>query len=375
MNSSPYPERWDRRAAGPQASSVAAQSRVAISGVLMYAAAVGLVVLTAYLFIVGASILLPLVMAVFGWHLINAVAARTSRITIGGRTLPSSVRYATAILVLALLTWLAVKLVIRNIGTVVSTAPVYEQNLLNWANYAAGLLGWEELTDVRGLFASLNVTGVVRNLTLTITAMMGSLGTVLVYTVFLLLEQHHFEAKITALFPDPERRALVHRILQRTGREIQNYVWLKTLFSAATSLLSYLVMKAAGLDLAEFWVVLIFALNFIPYIGAFLGVLLPASMALVQFESATTILVMTGLLSVIQFVGGSILEPRIMGTGLNVSPVVMLMSLALWGSMWGIAGMFLAVPVLVVIMIVCSHIEATKPIAVLLSANGELRGD
>jgi predicted PurR-regulated permease PerM len=78
-------------------------------------------------------------------------------------------------------------------------------------------------------------------------------------------------------------------------------------------------------------------------------------------------------LTLIQFTGGSIIEPRLMGTGLNVSPVCMLLSLALWGAMWGVVGMFLAVPIMVVIMIVCSHINATRPIAILMSADGVLR--
>ncbi len=118
---------------------------------------------------------------------------------------------------------------------------------------------------------------------------------------------------------------------------------------------------------------MIFALNYIPYIGAWLGVIFPALLALVQFDTLTPFLVTTAALTAIQFTGGSIIEPRLMGTGLNVSPVFMLLSLALWGMVWGVVGMFLAVPMMVVVMIVCSHIEATRPIAVLLSADAELR--
>jgi hypothetical protein len=163
------------------------------------------------------------------------------------------------------------------------------------------------------------------------------------------------------------------RILDRIGAEIQTYVWLKTLISAATAAACYVVMKVAGLDLAEFWALLIFALNFIPYIGSWLGVIFPAFLALVQFESPASILMIVVGLTLIQFTGGSIVEPRLMGTGLNVSPVFMLLSLALWGAIWGVIGMLLAVPIMVVFMIVCSHVSATRPIAILLSADGILR--
>jgi predicted PurR-regulated permease PerM len=340
---------------------------------LAYASAAGLTVLVAYLVVVGKPILLPFVIALFVWYLINAVSALSGRIRIRGRPLPGRLRLGIAIGALLLLSWLVVKLVIDNVSHVMAAGPVYEQNLLRLTNRGGSWFGYEELQDIRALVGGLNLNTLLRDLTLALSGVLGSVGTVAIYTVFLLLEQHHFDTKITALFPDPQREALVRRILDRIGAEIQTYVWLKTLISAATAAACYVVMKVAGLDLAEFWALLIFALNFIPYIGSWLGVIFPAFLALVQFESPTSILMIVVGLTLIQFTGGSIVEPRLMGTGLNVSPVFMLLSLALWGTIWGVVGMFLAVPIMVVIMIVCSHIASTRPIAVLLSADGTLR--
>lgn len=340
---------------------------------LVYASAAGLTALVAYLMVVGEPILLPFVIAVFVWHLINALSALSARITIGGRLLPRWLRLGAAIVLLLLTSWLAVRLVFENVGQVMAAGPVYEQNLLRIANRGGSWFGYDELEDIRVLLGGLNVNALVRSLTLGLTGVLGSAGTVAIYTVFLLLEQHHFDAKITALFPDAEKEALVRRILHRIGTEIQTYVWLKSAISAATAAACYAVMKAVGLDLAEFWALLIFALNFIPYIGSWLGVIFPAFLALVQFDSLTPFVVTTMILTIIQFTGGSIVEPRIMGTGLNVSPVFMLLSLALWGAIWGVIGMFLAVPIMVAVMIVCSHVAATRPIAILLSADGVLR--
>ena len=340
---------------------------------LKHAAAAGLVALVVYLMIVGEPILLPLVIAVFVWYLINALATLSCRFRIRGRTLPGYLRFGAAIVVLVLLSWLAVKLVTRNIGQVVARAPVYEQNLQNLTIKIGGWIGLEEAPRAQSLFEGVRLSNVIRSLASALTGILGSFGTVAVYVVFLLLEQHSFNNKIAALFPDAEREALVHRILHRIGEEIQTYVWLKTLISVATGLACYAVMKAVGLDLAEFWALLIFALNYIPYIGPWLGVLFPAFLALVQFDTLTPFLVTCGALAVIQFLGGSIIEPRLMGTGLNVSPVVMLLSLTVWGTIWGVVGMFLAVPLMVILMIVCSHIEVARPIAVLMSADGELR--
>jgi predicted PurR-regulated permease PerM len=340
---------------------------------VVFAAAAGLTALVAYLMVVGEPILLPLVIAVFCWYLINALATMSARIRFRGRPLPTRLRLGVAIVLLLLMAWLAVRLIVGNVSEVMAAGPVYEQNLLRLANRGGSWLGYDEVEDIKVLLANLNVNGLIRDLTLGLTGMLGSLGTIALYTVFLLLEQHHFDAKLTALFPNPENAALARRILQRIGAEIQTYVWLKTVISTFTAVACYFVMKAVGLDLAEFWALLIFALNFIPYIGAWLGVIFPAVLSLLQFESLTTFLTLTVGLIIIQFTGGSIIEPRLMGKGLNVSPVFMLLSLALWGAIWGVVGMFLAVPIMVVLMIVCSHFASTRPIAVVMSADGALR--
>lgn len=165
----------------------------------------------------------------------------------------------------------------------------------------------------------------------------------------------------------------MHRILQRIGDEIQPYVWLKTVTSLTTGVASYTVMKIVGVNFAEFWALLIFALNYIPYIGALLRVVFPAVLTLVQYDTFRPFLITTVMLTVIQFSIGSILEPRLMGKGLNLSPLIMLVALSVWGTIWGVVGMFLAVPLMVVVMIVCSHFAATRPLAIIMSADGELR--
>lgn len=363
----------DRSAAAVDRRGRRATDVGAISPLLNHAATAGLVALIVYLLIVGQPILLPLVIAAFAWYLINALATLSGRIRVGGTPLPGAVRFGVAIVILMALSWLVIKLVSVNITQVMAAAPLYEQNLQRSIEVIADWLGLEEVPQARAYFSHLQLTDVIRRLAATITGMAGSFGTVAIYTVFLLLEQNNFPKKIAALFPDAERQALAHRILERIGAEIQTYVWLKTVISAGTSVACYVVMRAVGLDLAVFWALLIFGLNYIPYIGSWLGVILPAFMALVQFDTLTTFMLTTGALALIQFVGGSVIEPRLMGTGLNISPVVMLLSLSVWGAVWGIVGMFLAVPLMVVIMIICSHITATRPVAVLMSANGELK--
>lgn len=339
-----------------------------------YAAAAIIAALVVYLLVIGKALLLPLVLAIFVWYLINALAAQFGHIRLRGGTLPPWGRYGAAILLLLAVVWFVVNLVAGSIGQVGQAAPVYEQNLRQLLEKIAAMLGLQELPSLQAIFEGMNLSDVIRRLVAAVTGIAGNTGAMLIYVTFLLLEQGSFRRKIAALFPEPEREALVHRILQRIGEEIQTYIWLKTLTSLLTGFLSYLVMKIIGIDFAEFWALLIFALNYIPYIGALLGVVFPALIALVQFESAAPFVAVTGLLALIQFLIGNVLEPRLLGKGLNISPLIMLLALAFWGSIWGVTGMFLAVPIMVVVMIGCSNFERTRPVAILLSENGQLRG-
>lgn len=341
--------------------------------IVNFTAAAVLVTLTGYLFIAGGSILLPFVVSIFAAYLINALATASARIRIGGKPLPRTLRVLAAIALLSVLCWLGVSLVISNSNQLMNAAPVYEGNLRRLSLQASDWMGLDEPLPVDALFERGRLTGLLRSMALGMMAMIASLGAIAIYTVFLLIEGNAVGRKIAALFPDPEREALVHRILDRIGNEIQTYIWVKTILSAATTLLSYAIMRYVGLDLAGFWAVLIFFLNFIPYIGAWSGVVLPALVAIVQFDSVTTILGTIIGLTIVQFTGGSIIEPKVLGSGLNISPVVVVLSLAVWGTIWGIVGMFLAVPMMVVLMIICANFESTRPIAILLSADGQPR--
>ena len=142
--------------------------------------------------------------------------------------------------------------------------------------------------------------------------------------------------------------------------------------SVVTGILSYTVLKMLGVDFAETWALLIFLLNYIPTVGSILGVVFPAVLALVQFDTLGPFLVIAVLLSAAQFAIGNVIEPIFMGKVLNLSSVVVIIALSLWGSVWGIVGMFMSVPITVVLMIMCAHIPNLKWIAVLLSEDGKL---
>ena len=176
-----------------------------------------------------------------------------------------------------------------------------------------------------------------------------------------------------ALFPQSEHKKLVNNILNHIVQDTQTYLGLKTLLSLITATLSWIIMKAVGLDFAEFWALLIFFLNFIPNIGAIVATTFPALLALIQFQSWLPFIIITSGVVAIQFMIGNLVEPRFLGKSLNLSALVILFALALWGAIWGVLGMFLSVPITVMMMIIFAHFKATRPIAIMLSQDGYIK--
>jgi AI-2 transport protein TqsA len=155
---------------------------------------------------------------------------------------------------------------------------------------------------------------------------------------------------------------------------IERYIWIKTLVSLVTAVLCWVVLAYAGVNYASLWALVIFLFNFVPNIGSLFAVILPALLTLLQFNDWGIFFSVT--LSLTADPGGhrQLRRARLMGTTLNLSPFVIILSLTFWGGIWGVAGMFLSVPITVIIAIVFSKFEPTRPVAVLLSSNGRLAG-
>ena len=133
------------------------------------------------------------------------------------------------------------------------------------------------------------------------------------------------------------------------------------------------MLLLVGVDFAGFWAFTIFLLNYIPTVGSIIATLFPAVLALIQFDTFAEFFIVLIAVGAIQLVVGNVLEPKMMGSTLNVSPLIVMLSLTLWGSIWGVAGMFLSVPITVIMLIIFAHFEKTRYLAVLLSGDGDLK--
>lgn len=330
------------------------------------------VVAVFYVLVVGKALLVPLAVAIMIWYIINALSRAYSRLLPGlnGRNWLTT---AAAVITIGFLLTLVINMIDSSIADVVAQAPVYKRNLdilLDKLIFQFDLTWVPNITEVTD---SIEVAPIISSLATTLTGLIGKTTLILIYVLFLLLEQKSFHRKIEALFPDQSRQENVRSLISQTQSDIQTYVWIKTLTSMTTGLVSYFILVAVGVDFAPFWAFTIFLLNFIPTIGSIIATLFPAVLALIQFDTLTPFLIVLLCVGSTQFVIGSVLEPRLMGNSLNLSPLVVLLSLALWGSVWGIAGMFLCVPLTVICVIILSHFPQTRGIAILLSGNGQVR--
>ena len=327
-----------------------------------------------YVLVVGQALLVPLAVALMIWYIINALSGAYQRWIIPQVSKPEWLMKLFAVLTIAVATSAVFNMIESSIGTVVAQAPAYRANLDSLIGQWFREYGLEKYLNIAEITQSIEFVPFVSALGTALTGLFGKSLLVIVYVLFLLLEQTRFDSKISALFPDAARRKEVRSLISRTQEDIQTYVWIKTLASITTGVSSYVVLLLVGVDFPEFWAFLIFMLNYIPTIGSIIATLFPAVLTLVQFEAPLQPFLIV-LLSVgsIQFLIGSVIEPRLLGASLNLSPLVVLLSLALWGSVWGIAGMFLCVPLTVICVIILAHFSQTRPIAVLLSGNGKLR--
>jgi predicted PurR-regulated permease PerM len=320
----------------------------------------------------GRSLLIPLAIAILIWHLINALAGFYHRPTLGLGRLPGWLRYLAALLTIFGALAIMVELIRDNVAQVSLAAPGYEASLRELLNTMYDLVGLKSAPSLAQIVEQISVGSVVAAVAGTLGGVAGSAGIVVVYVIFLLLEQSIFERKLHALLRDPGRAERLHRLLARIARQIEGYLWVKTLSSLLAGTVSFAIMWAVGVDFAAFWALVIFLLNYIPIIGALLGVTFPSLLALVQFETMGPFLVTSLALSGAQFVVSNLIEPRLMGRRLNLSPLVIILSLAFWGGLWGVVGMILCIPIMVILMIICGHFAPTRPIAIMLSSDGEI---
>ncbi|QKV17716.1 AI-2E family transporter [Oricola thermophila] len=342
---------------------------------LVYGMALALMI--GWILYIGQNVFVPVIASIIVAYIVAALARRMQLLPVIGPLLPGPVRFLISILVIAFIITGFVLLIIQNINQVIALVPQYQASLLRIIQGLAVQFGFETeptwATIRRDVFGEIRLQSLIGSTVTSISVLVGWVFVVTVYTAFALAERRIFARKLSRMATDPADSALIGQIVDTINDRIGDYLAAKTFVNLVLGLISYVVMIAIGLDFAAFWSVLIAILNYIPYIGSMAGVLAPTAIAIVQFEGDWSMIATCFFgLTLCQVFVGSFLEPSLMGRSLNLSPFVILVSLTAWGTMWGIPGALLSVPITAILVIVFSEFQGTRPIAILLSRSGKV---
>ncbi len=273
--------------------------------------------------------------------------------------LPNSVSSVLSLVVVGVVITLLVMGSMMSLKGFISGADLYKEKFLLFGQSSVDFLTDRgvplDRNQILGYIAKFPILGFIKKMGGSLTSVVGDSLLVGIFLLFLLMGTKRTEEE---------------GVLKKIGRGISKYTTNKIFISILTSLLSYALMAIVRLDLALMFAILTFMLNFIPNVGSLFAVLITVPVVFLQFGIGWQPVVLLPGLLIIQFLVGNVLEPKLMGDDLGLHPITILLALILWGMIWGIPGMFLAVPLTAALKIVCEEFEYTRHISKMMS--GEL---
>ena len=321
----------------------------------------------------GRSILIPLLIAGFLWYLLNAITDYYRRV------LPNNgiskfwsrvfdwVANLSSFATLILTTYLFATQIRPMFSELVAALPALQSKLITLGEYLS------ESLDIKFDASMLpNITQMASNIGASIAGIATSMGMVLIYLIFMFVEQSTFNQKFASMFPSRRQSKKLRYILDSIDTNMKKYLFVKTAISAVTGIISYFWLQIIGVEFAGVWAFIVFITSYIPTIGAIVACMLPILYSFTVAPGWELPLLTAGGLISLQILFGNIIEPKLTGQSLNLSTLAILINLVFWGMIWGIAGMFFSVPLLVATYIICAQFDSTRWIAILLSADGNI---
>ncbi|MCQ2398179.1 MAG: AI-2E family transporter [Sphaerochaetaceae bacterium] len=328
-------------------------------------------------FRVTASVSVTLVMSLFLFVLMIPFVTALEKMHF-----PSWLATLVAVLLMAAILTVAVFFLLYTVSVMLNMLPFYGQRINELDNLISGFLSrmFAPIPENYSILAMLDVDWVgsmlipmLRTVSGSVVGILRSTVITLLLSVFLLVERHTLAPKLVQTVKE-ENQVKVASVLERINRQVSRYLMLKVFISILTGLCFYVTGLAVGLDFSLILGVLAVIMNFIPTFGSIIVTGLFIFVAMLQFlPNITPILIVALCGTMTQMILGNVIEPRLQGTQLNISPFVILVGLSVFGYVWGIVGMFLAVPCLSIIQIIFANIESTKGIAMVISSGSSWR--
>ncbi len=316
------------------------------------------------------SIVIPVVVAFVLAILVDALVRAIDRYW------PKAPSWSVAALagtIIASAAAIAIYVVAQGAAEIVAQAPALIARVDQLVEQLGIAVGLDAPLHLSMLVGGVSVPRLAGEVLASVQGVLSGLFLVLVYFGFMLASRARLAPKVRNMAGSSDNADAIKKGMGRIAADIETYVWVQTLTGIMLAGVSGLVMFAIGLDNALFWTIVLFMLSFIPIIGVTVGSVAPALFALLQFPTLWQAAVVFGSIQVAALIVGNLIYPRMQADTQNIDPVATILALSLWGFLWGLPGAFLAVPLTLMLMMVCAQFESTRWLAVLLSNDGKPR--
>lgn len=321
-------------------------------------------VLLSVLLYYGKFVLLPLTLALFIFIIIKSLSKKLidSTLKLFNIKINDLVSFFSIFFIFIIIIYSFVKVLNSNLRSVVDNSSYYQNNLKNLINLFSDYK-IEKFIKLNEVFNDVNFLEIFSKIINYFTELTGNFSLILIYIIFFIIEEKLLAEKIKFFF----NRLTTKNVLKKINSDVFKYFQIKTFTSFLTGIFTFLILYFFNSDLAPTLGIFAFFLNFIPFVGSLISILIPTIFSLIQFFSFFESIIILIMLTFSQILIGNFLETKMMGKTLNLSPIIMIVFLSIMGKVWGIAGMFLSVPILVFLLIIFSNLNSTKNIAILIS--------
>ncbi len=315
------------------------------------------------------NIFVPLFMALLLYFLFNGAVK-----TLVAKKIPISLVLGVLLVFIFILFYFFGLLIYSSASSFIEKFPTYTgrigemvQNLFTQLkipvadlNSYLAKIDWNKAVDTSSITSFLSTTFG------SFAAFIGNLLLVLVYLMFMLAGRKALTGRLNKAFEINHAQKMEY-IINAIENQVQHYLVVKTFISLSTAIVCAIILFSTGMDFVVFSALLIFVFNYIPNIGSIVATFFPILFGVLKYGFCFRVLFMTLGLMATQFIIGNVLDPKLTGKSLNLSPIIILVSLIFWGYIWGIVGMILAVPLTSALKIIFQNITILRPIAELIS--------
>ena len=289
--------------------------------------------------------------------------------------IPTILGIVIVFLILFVLIFFIVTLLISSSKAILTLYPKYEERFLTIYVTVAEIFNLpydSDLSLFNNLWGQLGVRNAIQSMALSFSnnliTFVRNLTVVSLFLIFLLMEMGLFKAKAIAAL-DGKTPGRITFIMRDIIQQVTKYISVKFFISLLTGIFVFLGTWVVNLDFPIIWGFLAFVLNFIPNFGSILSGILTTFFALVQFWPKPAPVIWVGFVMLaVNMILGNFVEPKVQGRNLGLSPFIIIVSLSIWGWLWGFLGMILAVPMMVILKIVCENISFLQPLSIFMGS-------